>query len=140
MAVTMADAEMAFRSWINSQTTTLVGVGKPLVKGALLNRMHGAASVPYALISLESSGITNGHENPDQVATITAELFGSTKESAALAAAAYVEALVTRLTGASVAVPGATILAVDNISGPSWLPNAAEPRYIVRADITLRPA
>jgi hypothetical protein len=75
-------------------------------------------------------------------ARISARIYGPSKEAAALAAAAYANALVALATGAAAAVPGAQILTVDpdTISGPLWTPDFGEPRYLVDADFYLRPA
>lgn len=138
---TFADAEGAVFQWVNTLTTTLVGPGNPLPKGATLDQLRGAAPDCYAWISQVGGGTWFGAENPDQRARISAQVYGPTKQSALLAAAAYAEALVG-LNGRPVAVTGARILLVDSdtISGPLWLPDTDLPRYVVDADFFLRPA
>lgn len=138
---TYVDAEEAVRSWINSLTSTLVGEGKPLAKGAHLHELRGAATVCYALLSLIGGSPSLSAENPDHRARISASLFGPTKESATAAAVAYANALLT-LDGRPTAMTGATCLICDpdSISGPLWSPDRAGPRVLVDADFLLRAA
>lgn len=140
MAVTYADAEKALADWVNAQTADLVGTGKPLTKGALLNRMRGAAQVCYLYVSQVGGSHAFGAESPDLRARMGGQVFGPNKESAARAATAYAEALTAKLAGTSYTVAGvATILVADNITGPLWAPDRDEPRYLVDVDLYLRP-
>lgn len=139
------DAEGVVRAWVNSRPT-LVGVGRPLQKGAMLNRQPGAASVAYALLSLVGGGEAPfGVESPTQVARISAAIYGRTKEQASKAATAYANELVALPLRGPVLVTwisdgawtSATILTVDGMSGPLWMPDVGEPRYVVDADFYL---
>lgn len=133
------DAEGVVARWVNAQTTDLVGPGRPLPKGATLRRLHGAAAACYAWLALVGGAPTWGVENPDQRARVSAQVYGPTKEAAAVAAAAYANA-VAALDGTSVTVAGGALLVADNLTGPLWAPDRDEPRYLVDADFYLRPA
>lgn len=135
------DAERAVADWVNS-LPGLVGVGKPLAKGAHLTALRGAASSCYALLTLLPSSPVFGVENPDHRARISASIYGPTKEAATTAAIAYANALLT-LDGRRRAMNQAVICLVvdsDSISGPAWAPDAAGPRLVVDADFILRAA
>jgi hypothetical protein len=142
IADSFVDAEGAIADWINRQTDDLVGVGHPLTKGAMLIRQRGAASVCYALITIVGGGTTGGAENPDQVARISAQIFGPSKEDAAAAAVAYANTVIARLNGSPYVLPTAVILGADpdSLSGPLWAPDFDEPRYLVDIDFVVRPA
>lgn len=138
---TFVDAERAVADWVNSLTDTLVGVGKPVAKGAHLHELRGAASSCYALLSLVGASPSVSPENPDHRARISASIYGTTKEAATTAALAYADALIT-LDGRPQPMTGAVCLVVDpdSISGPLWLPDLAGPRLLVDADFYLRAA
>ncbi|MCX5066662.1 hypothetical protein OOJ91_12310 [Micromonospora lupini] len=138
---TYVDAERAVAGWINSLTGSLVGPGRPLLKGAHLTALRGAASSCYALLSLLPGSVALGVENPDHRARVSASIYGPTKEAATTAAIAYANALLT-LDGRRQPMTGAVCLVVDpdSISGPAWLPDQAGPRLLVDADFYLRAA
>lgn len=138
MPATFGDAEGAIQAWINTQTA-LVGAGKPLPKGALLNHLRTAAPAPYVLITLAGGGTGLGAESADQRARISGRVYGPTKESAGKAAAAYAETIATGLAGRQVTAPGAVLLVGDDIVGPLWAPDSDEPAYLVDFDLYLRP-
>ena len=135
------DAEAAIRDWVNSLTTTLVGEGNPLAKGAHLHELRGAATTCYALLSIVGSGTAFGVENPDHRARLSASIYGPSKETATRAAVAYANALLA-LDGAPVVMTGATCLVVDpaTITGPLWSPDRVGPRLLCDADVYLRGA
>lgn len=142
MTFTFVDAEGLVADWVNRQSS-LVGEGRPLAKGAhLQSRLTGALTVCYALLEQVGSGRALGAENADQVARISAQIYGPTKEAAARAAAAYADALVTNLVGKAWSCPIGTILFIDDdsIAGPTWTPDVDEPRYLVDCDFYVRPA
>lgn len=138
MTTTFVDAEGAFAAWVNSQAG-LVGVGNPLPKGALLNRMRGAAPVCYVLLSIVGGGTAFGAEVPCQRARLSGQVYGNTKEAAAAAAVAYADTLITGLAGRRITVGGAELLVGDNLTGPLWTPDFDEPRYLVDIDVYFRP-
>lgn len=142
MTTTFVDAEGLVADWVNRQSD-LVGEGNPLPKGAhLTDRLTGALSACYALLMQVDAGRALGAENADQLARISAQIYGPTKEAAAGAAVAYADALVTRLAGKPWSSTAGTILFVDDdsLSGPSWSPDFDEPRYLVDCDFYVRPA
>jgi len=137
--VTYVDAEAAVAAWVNTQTGTLVGEGRPLSKGAHLHELRGAATACYARLSVVGGAATLNAENPDHRARISASIFGPTKEAAAAAAVAYANAL-RGLDGRPATMGAATGLVADAVVGPLWAPDGAGPRYLVDADFYLRAA
>lgn len=140
MTTSFVDAEGLAADWLNRQAD-IVGEDRPLPKGAHLSaRLTGALSACYALLMQVGGSTANGAENPDQVARISAQIYGPTKAAAATAAAVYADALANRLAGRPFVTVAGTILFVDNISGPTWSPDFDEARYLVDADFYVRPA
>lgn len=138
-----ADAEAVVRDWVNS-LTAVVGQGRPLVKGATLDRLRGAASVAYVLVSQVGGGEALNQESPIQRAIISGQIFGPSKERARVGADAYADAL-SSLNGRPVRLTNAgkygvvDLLFADSISGPLWAPDRSEPRYIVDCTLYLTP-
>jgi hypothetical protein len=135
---TYVDAVAAVHEWVNAQTTTLVGVGNPLQLGATYKVRDGAALATYAVPFELPASLWGGHENPSMAAPVSMQIYGPTKESAAQAAKAYAEALMPLLQGVRATVTLSTgevvtIAGVDGISGPQWVPDGNEPRYVVEA-------
>jgi hypothetical protein len=137
---TFVDAERALAGWVNSLTGSLVGEGHPLVKGAHLHELRGAATSCYLLLAIVGSTTGLGAEDPDHRARLSGLVFGPTKESATSAAVAYANALLA-LDGRPVPMTGATCLVVDpdSITGPLWSPDRAGPRLLVDVDVYFRP-
>lgn len=141
MALTYVNALDVMRTWINSRTTTLVGAGKPLQKGAHLRFLLGATPGTYAFLEEQpATRSLDSPENPDMIATLTAQVFGGTREDATTAAVALAEELSTQLCGCQQAVPGAIIWVSDDIQGPSWVPAGELPRLLVTFTVRVRPA
>lgn len=140
-ARTYVDAVGIMRTWINSRTATLVGAGLPLQMGAYLKKISGGAPAAYAYLE---EGISfrsdDSDENPDLMASMSAQIYADTREAAALAAAALAEELSTQLDGRETAVPGALIYAVDDIQGPSFVPDGDRPRLLLNWTVRMRPA
>lgn len=135
------DAEGAVRDWINSLTTDLVGLGNPLQLGAHLDRLRSPARGSYALLIRVGGSRSLTAERPFDQARISASIYGTTKQSAANAAVAYVNAL-EALDGRRVSMGEAvTCQAVDNIFGPTaidaHLTGEEQWRYLVDADFFL---
>jgi hypothetical protein len=142
--VSFVDAEAISRAWINSRTTTLVGVGKPLAKGAVLNRLEGPPPPPYVLVNNPVPATPAfGAESPDVRAPMSFQVYGPTKHAAALAASALVDEMLEHLAGVPAQVmfadeSPATVLVVDEVDGPAWQPDFGAPRYVVTADWYIR--
>lgn len=132
------------RTWINSRTSTLVGAGNPLQKGAPLRRLQGAADTCYAYLTLlPGTGAVGGAESPQMLARITASIYGPTIEAITNASMALADELVTGLNGQTVIVGDAgkqvQIFAADYIDGPSDVPDGDLPRHVVDWSIILQP-
>jgi hypothetical protein len=141
VTATYVNALAAVKDWINSRNT-LVGPGNPLAKGAHFKRLRGAAVATYALLEeqLISGMSADSPENPDQVAVISAQVYGGTREAATAAAVALCREIENGLAGIP-AVVGTTVLRVaDDIQGPSWAPDGFVPRLIVQFSVRLAPA
>lgn len=140
-ARTYVDAVGVMRAWINSRTTTLVGPGLPLQMGAHLKKISGGAPAAYAYLE---EGISfrsdDSGENPDMLAGLSAQIYADTREAAAAGATALAEELSTQLDGRETAVAGALIYAVDDIQGPSYVPDGERPRLLLNWTVRLRPA
>jgi hypothetical protein len=139
-ALTYVDAVGAVRAFINGRTTTLVGLGYPLQKGAHFKRLDGAADATYALLTESASYRSSGAESPDMMAVIDAQVYGGTREEATAAAVALAEELSTVLNGPAVSVPGATLFAADEFTGPLWAPDGDLPRLSLTFTVRMRPA
>lgn len=140
-ALTYVDSIAAAQAWINSRTLTLVGPDHPLWLGAHLKKLGGGEPKTYAfLVENFSTRSLDSAESPDMLAAITAEVYGGNRESAGLAAVALAEELSTVLNGTPVTAGAAVLLAVDDIQGPSWLPDGDHPRLLLNFTIRMRPA
>lgn len=144
MTTTYVDAVGAARTWINSRTATLVGVGKPLQKGAYLRDHDGTADVCYAVLTmLPATTNGGGAESPQMFARISASVYGPTLEAITNASVALADEISTHLAGqwTTVTVPSGQvqIWAGDDISGPSDLPDGNLPRHIVDFTLVMQP-
>lgn len=143
MARTFVDAVGVMASWINSRTGALTGPGNPLWLGAHLKRLGGGEPATYAFLEEQLSTVTpDSPENPDMAATLTAQVYGGSREAATIAAVALAEEWSTQLEGREVLVAdkGAIMYAADNIQGPTWLPDGVTPRLLVNVSVRMRPA
>lgn len=140
-ARTYVDALGVMRTWINSRTTTLVGVGHPLQLGAHLKKILGGQPSAYAFLEEQlSTRSFDAGENPDMMAALAAQVYGGTREAATAGAVALAEELSTAFDGTPVLIGGALIMAVDDIQGPAWLPDGDLPRLILNWTTRMRPA
>jgi hypothetical protein len=140
-ARTYVDSLGVMRTWINSRTDTLVGVGNPLQLGAHMKRVTGGQPVVYAFLEEQlSTRSFDAGENPDMLATLAAQVYGGTREAATAGAVALAEELSTVFDGTPLLVDGALIMAVDDIQGPAWLPDVDLPRLILNWTTRIRPA
>jgi hypothetical protein len=139
-ARTYVDSAAAMREWINGRTVTLTGVGNPLQLGAHLKKVTGGQPVTYAYLEEQVAFLSVTAESPDMIAVLSAQVYGGTREAATAAAVALAEELSTQLDGRPAAVTGALILALDDIQGPSWLPDGDLPRLLVNFTVRMQPA
>lgn len=134
------DAEGAVKAWIDSLTTTLVGLGNPLQHGAHFNRLRSPATGAYALLYRVGGGRALTAERPFDQARISATIYAPTKETACRAAVAYANAL-EGVNGAPVVMGDAVCQVVDNITGPLAIDDSTtdreQHRYMVDADFFL---
>jgi hypothetical protein len=139
-ARTYVDAVGAMREWINAQEADLVGPGNPLQLGAHLKKLAGGEPAAYAFmeenISLRSE---DSAESPDMMAQLTAQVYGQTRESATIPILALAEKLSSTFDGRPAATSTATILAIDDIQGPTWLPDGDLPRLLLNWTVRLQP-
>jgi hypothetical protein len=139
-AQTYADSLGAVRTWINSRTATLVGTGNPLQAGAHLKHLEGSTPVTYAYLEeLPAFRSDDSPENPDMMATLSAQVYGGTREAATNAAVALAEEISTQLAGRPASVTGALIFVSDDIQGPTWAPDQEVPRLLVQFTVRVRP-
>lgn len=137
MTQTMVDAEGALRTWINLRTD-LVGPGKPLALGAHLKPLRSPASGAYVRLLLLTSSPELTAERPVGRARVSGTVFGTTKESAAVAANSYANALLD-LAGQPEPMGDVVCLLADNITGPQAIDDhdttKNQYRYVVDADL-----
>lgn len=144
--VSYVDAVGALREWINSRTTNLVGVGKPLQKGAHFRHLVGAGSACYAYLTLlPGTYLPLGAESPVIISRISAQVYGPTLEAVAIAAATLADELCEGLKGMpqTVALPSGAFVKIhvsDDITGPSDLPDGDYPRQIMDFNCVMSPA
>lgn len=135
MAPVFVDAEGVVRDWVNSLEQDLVGQQNPLPLGAHLKRLRSPDHGAYLQLSLVSSDddyLTGGASR----ARVSGAVRAATKAGAALAAVAYANALRTL---SNTQVGSVMVLVADGITGPFYLPDGDEERYIVDADFYLAP-
>jgi hypothetical protein len=131
------DAEGAVRLWVNSRMD-LVGPGGPLPKGAHLKRLRSPYQGAYVLLERIGGGEALTPERPFDRARVSAQIIGLSKESAALGAIAFANA-VAELRGAGTSMGSNVCLFASDITGPISLTELDnEPRYLVDADYYLQ--
>lgn len=134
---TFVDVEGAVRNWVNRQTLTLVGPGLPLPLGAHLKRLRSPFRGSYALLSRVGGGPDPASDVNVDGARVSAAVYGVTRRAAAQAAAAYGNLLTSVL--APVQVDGGTLYAVTDVTGPLYLLDVDEERYVVDAVFHIQP-
>lgn len=129
------DTEGALREWVNSLSTTLVGPGHPLSLGAHLRRMRSPGKGCYALLSTIGGSDDLTAESTTGWARISASIYSATsKEAATTGALAYANALRNISIVRPVTSKG-RLIAVDSITGPIYIPDVDEERYLVDVDV-----
>lgn len=130
------DAEGLLVTWLNTLTTSLVGVGQPLVRGFFFELQRSPGKDAYAVTTRIQGADGIGSEVPTDMARISTSIFSTTKKNAAAAAVAYANAL-RSISIVKPTLTGVTIRLADNIAGPTWVPNLDKnlPQYLVDADV-----
>lgn len=136
LVASFIDSEGVLKEWVNSLSGPggLVGEGNPLALGAHLRRLRSPFRGAYALLSVVGTPVPLVEERATAQARISASIYGVTKENAGRAAVAYANALTTVPVLKPVAL-GAQIHTVDAITGPVYLGDIDEERYLVDADV-----
>lgn len=132
------DTEGCLRTWLNSLTTSLVGLGQPVNLGFSLELRRSPGSGTYGLLSRIGGLDGFGVEAAADMARISCSIFSTTRKAAAAGAIAYANTLRTISTvQPAMAAFDATIRQVDNLTGPTYIFNPAKalPQYLVDADI-----
>jgi len=134
--------DVAVRDWVNAQTQTLTGQGKPL-SGAFLHEQASPQSGAYCVIYQLQGSSDLVAEQDSSLATVSLVflVYSMTQQASSVAAAALASAI-EQLTGNPVPCGPAgadiTILASDNLRGPVFAPAPAEEfAYQVTADFLL---
>jgi len=133
------DVEGIFRTWLNTLTgsTGLVGTGRPLAVGVHLRRLRSPARGCYAILTTVGTPVALDEEGTIGAARISASIYSATsKENAALAAVAYANTLRT-ISITRPVVGSARLLTADAITGPLYVPDIDEERYLVDCDLYL---
>lgn len=135
------DAEGCLRTWLNTLTSSLVGVGQPVAGGFFLEPQRSPSKGVYGVISRLAGTEGLGVEAAADMARISVSFFApgqASRQAAAAAAVAYANIM----RGVSTVQPqlpvfDAVIRLADNIAGPTFVPNInkALPQYLVDADI-----
>lgn len=133
------DVEGAVRDWVNGQTGALVGLGHPLELGAHFKRLRSPFRGSYLLLSRVGGGPNGVQEINLDRARISGSVYGVTKQTAAVAAVAYANVLAVASTTPLLAVTGGRLAAVTDITGPVYLPDGDEERYIVDCIFHVQP-
>jgi hypothetical protein len=130
------DDEACVAEWVNA-STVIADNGGPLVKGAHLARLRTAAAGSFLVVS-SLPGTDGGGDVNIHLARVSAGLYGASKADAKAVAVAYANLLRTA-DGLPAVLTGGRLYAVENISGPFWVPDGAEPRYVVDATFVFQP-
>jgi hypothetical protein len=129
------DAEGLVRDWVNGPSG-LAGAGQALPKGAHFRRLRGPYQGAYLVLAAVGGTAELTPEKPAHRARISGQIYGISKEGAAVAAVAYANAI-EALRGVPVVMGPATCLFACDVTGPLYAPDADEERYVVDADFYL---
>lgn len=134
-APAFCDDEALVAEWVNG--SPIAGSnGGPVVKGAHLQKLRTGAAGSFLVIS--SLGGPDDDDVNIFLARVSAAAYGASKADAKATAVAYANLL--RSQAAPVRLSGATLYAVEDVDGPTWVPDGAEPRYIVDATFVFQPS
>lgn len=132
------DAEGVLKLWLAADDA-LVGTGNPIPAGVHLTRLRAPYTQAWALLSL-IAGDDQWFAGPTHRARISASVYGPTRLAANAAAVAYANTL--RRIGAERPVvegTGRQLVASAAITGPLYIPDGEDERYLVDADVFLVP-
>lgn len=135
----VVEVEGAVRDWVNAQTA-LVGAGHPLELGAHFKRLRSPFRGSYLLLSRVGGGPEGVQEINLDRARISGSVYGVTKQTAAAAAVAYANLLVTASVTPQILVTGGRLAMVTDVTGPLYLIDGDEERYIVDAVFHVQPS
>lgn len=136
MRAAFVDDEAAVAEFVNA--SSIAGSnGGGVVKGAHLQKLRTAAAGSFLVVSSLAGTDGDGDVNI-HLARVSTAAYGSSKADAKVAAVAYANLLRTA-DGLPVALPSARLYAVEDITGPTWVPDGAEPRYVVDATFVFQP-
>jgi hypothetical protein len=132
------DATSAAIEWINSQTATLVGAGKPIQNGAMRRRLRSPGEGAYVFVDLIST-TEEPTEAPIHQARIQCSVYAGTEPAAAQAAVALGNAM-RDVDGRPVSLTGITLWLIADLSGPLFSPDGDEQRYLLDAVFHFSPS
>lgn len=130
------DCKAAVRAWVNANSA-LVGPGMPLPLGAHFQRLRSPYQGAFLLLAHIGGGDDYG-AGVAQRARISGQVYGTTQQTADLAAIAYANAI-RGLAKGNVGMVGAVCLTAGNIVGPLEADDGDEPRRLVDAEFMFRP-
>lgn len=134
------DAEGVLKTWLVSRDS-LVGPGNPLPAGVHLVRLRSPYTAAWALLSSVGGDDDWLPDSASHRARLSASVYGPTRLAANTAAVAYANTL-RRIPSERPFVDGTgrQLVAVAAITGPLYIPDGDDERYLVDADIYLVPA
>jgi hypothetical protein len=122
-------AQQTLRAWVNSKTSSLVGQGLPLSRGAYLRQQASPADGAYATVHSTGKPGDAVAESDPGLSTVSAAflVFAPVEETAENAAAALASEI-ELLTGMPQAAgsSGYMVLVADNLRGPVSVPQPAD--------------
>lgn len=133
------DAEGILKLWLVG-LESLTGAGNPLPDGVHLVRLRAPYTAAWALLSVVGGDDDWIPDAPSHRARISASVYGPTRLAANTAAVAYANTLrqIPR-TRPMIDGTGRQLVNVASISGPLYIPDGEDERYLVDADVYITP-
>jgi hypothetical protein len=133
------DVLAAVKNWVD-HLPGLTGPGSPLPLGAHIgDQLRSPYRGSYVLLTRIGGGPDPlADANVDQ-ARISGAVYGTNRRFAGLAANAYANALVAQA-GYPSPVPGGRLLTVTDVTGPTYIPDGDEERFLVDAVFHIQPS
>jgi hypothetical protein len=119
------DSTGILKTWLNTQTTTLVGPGKPLPLGAHLKQLRSPGRGAYVLLSRVGGDDNWTAESVASRVRISSSIFGWTEEATDSAANAYANTIL-QIKALKPVVSSVKLQNVDSMSGPLLMPDNGE--------------